>query len=313
LIQFAENRPVSHAAIFLGPENRRADFAHTTRHNQTQPAARKAGLRDRLRGNPGPYDRTVTAFRHVDVLSRDADSEGIIDRVNHYVNPATTKYAYLNLVVLMAPTLLRSYRQYLSGGRVPSRSLGYFLEKASNTLLGFFDVNQRDREFKLQQAKCTLTCSEFVYRCYAEGGLEIEVVDPLEKWKSRRAAEPRTAGLENVDGLDQVELHTGITSLLGQGAVRGGPRGPSPRTTTEDLATRTAKALGDLMSHNLNLSKYDGQTVRGRNLSSEIIDRNAVADLVTPRDLWSSPSLKVCSILHRPPDVNADSNLDAAH
>jgi hypothetical protein len=321
LIQFAENRPVSHAAIYLGGSNRLAKFAQTTRHSSDKPAARKDNLRERLRVNPGPYDRTVTALRHVDVLSDRANTRGIIDRVGHYIDAANTRYAYLNLGVVMAPSLFRSYNQYLSGGRVPSRTLSYLLEKASNTLLGLFDVAHRDQEFRLQETKCTLTCSEFVYRCYAESGsgLEIEVVDPLEKWRStRRAAEARTGALGHMNGLDLVELHSGITSLLEQGAVRGGPRGQevAERTArTEVLVSRSVGTLDELMSHNLNLSKYDGvETVRGRaNTRAQIIGGRVIPDLVTPRDLWSSPSLKVCSILHRPPDSDMDSNLDGVH
>jgi hypothetical protein len=322
LIQFAENRPVSHAAIYLGGSDRLAEFAHTTKHTQVEPAARKARLRARLRVNPGPYDRTVTALRHVDVLSGSADTQGIIDRVDHYVDAANTRYAYLNLIVLMAPSLLRSYNQYLSGGRVPSRTLGHFLEKASNTLLGLFDVAHRDREFRLQEAKCTLTCSEFVYRCYAESGsgLEIDVADPLERWKSKpRAAEAPAAALGHMDGLGLVELHSGITSMLEQGAVRSGHGGheAEQRATRRELASRTVGALGELMTHNLKMSKYDKvETVRGNartRACAQIVGGRVIPDLVTPRDLWSSPSLKVCSILHRPPDSDVDTKLDDLH
>ena len=266
LIQFAENRPVSHAAIYLG--DKIFEFAHTTKHTRTQPAARKQRLRPRLQTTPGPFDRTVTALRHVDVISGHG-TDGIIERVQDYIDPANTKYAYLNLVTLMAPSLLRSYDLYLSGGRVMSRTLEFLLQRAADTLLGLFGLTHRDAEFKLQKQKTTLTCSEFVYRCYTEsrGGLEIEIVSPLEGWKSgSRAAGVRSAVVGGVAGLDLVELHPGITALLEPPVVRGSRAAVDTdlEATSQELATRTVEALGELMSHNFALSKYDQvETVRG--------------------------------------------------
>ncbi|MBV8462575.1 MAG: CHAT domain-containing protein, partial [Acidimicrobiales bacterium] len=295
LIQFAENRPVSHAAIYLG----KGVFAQTTKHSKTQPAARKQPLRSRLKTRPGPYDRTVTALRHVDVLAG-ADATAVLTRVDYYVDPANTKYAYLNLVALMAPSLLRSYKLYLSGGRVMSRSLGFLLQRAANTLLGVFNLTHRNAELEVQKGKRTLTCSEFVYRCYTESGsgLGIEVVDPLVKWKSgRRVARARSAAPGDVDGLDLVELHAGITSMLPPANDRDGADGQSEEEqldANQELALRTVDALGALLAHNLELSKYDRvETVRGvatPRALAEVVGRNVVADLVTPRDLWSSPS-----------------------
>ncbi len=330
LIQFAENRPVSHAALYLGPGDRSADLAQVTKHTPTQPAARTGSLRARLRGDPGPYDRTVTALRHHDVASGDVDPKAVLARVDSYVDRGNTKYAYLSLVTLMAPSLFRSYEHYFAGGRLATRGLGSLLTLTSRSLLALFDPGNADPDMQLHTGKRTLTCSEFVYRCYQEAGAEITVDAPLNRWKSAtRAGRAVGGGAERadalgvVDGVDVIQFHESLTSAISVPVTRGTrSRVAKDATERQELAQRSADLIRALIAHNTELSKYsaeDGGPVRGgtrrrrKGPFSGIAPRAVVADNVTPRDLWSSPSLKVCSVLHRPPMADSDSGLDFPH
>ncbi len=116
LIKFAENRPVSHCALYLGD----GTFAHVGRHKPGKtrkdppsvPAARTDSLTEWLKSPPGPYDRTVTALRHIDV-SRASDTDGVAGRALEYVDPRNSTYNYLSLIALMVPSLLRTYKHFL--------------------------------------------------------------------------------------------------------------------------------------------------------------------------------------------------------
>jgi hypothetical protein len=330
LIQFAENRPVSHAALYLGPGNSSADFAQVTRHTRTQPAARTGSLRARLRGSPGPYDRTITALRHTDVASGTVDPNAILARVERYVDPANTKYAYFSLVKLMPPSLFRSYEHYFASGRIAMRGLGSLLTLMSKYLLAIFDPGNADPDMQFRAGKQTLTCSEFVYRCYKEAGAEIEVDGPLNRWKAATRA-TRAVGdagvadtLGVIDGVNVIQFHESLTSAISVPAVRTSrTRAVGDATELQDLALRSAELTRSLIAHNTELSKYSaddggvplrsGTRRRAGGPFRSVAPRSVVADSVTPRDLWSSPSLKVCSVLHRPPCADSDSRLDFPH
>ncbi len=68
------------------------------------------------------------------------------------------------------------------------------------------------------------------------------------------------------------------------------------------MAVLAGKTLLDMVWTNRGLSKYDPEA--GTAHKGDVF-----ADMVTPRDLWSSPSLRAVAVLHRPPSTS-DTDLD---
>ena len=338
LVKFAENRPVNHCALYLGA----GEFADVGRHIPDpervglpiKPAARTERLVDWLAILPGPHDRTVTALRHGNVKSP-SDASTIVARARTYIDPLDTTYNYVSLISLMVPSLLRTYKSYFkdqgalklvaSSMRAVSRSLVDVMEKSAS------QTGTHAR---------TLTCSEFVYRCFdeAEGGFRLEVTEPLGRWPdpsnlrkhdSPQAgiagltpdldprigegdtgdAEDRAVGemgeFPTVDGAGLVVFDDSFREdVLGtadespgffdEGEDRDLSAGLGFSGTRWDLARLAGKTIIDMIRNNKALAKYDEAAGR--------MSKGAVfADLVTPRDLWSSPSLSAVAVLHRPP------------
>jgi len=258
------------------------------------------------------------------------DAQAIVDRAATYIAPGNTKYAYLSLVTLMPTSLFRSYQHYYESGRIVTQGLGSFLKLLSN-LVDLLDPRTADSEMKVRRGKQTLTCSEFVYRCYKESGTNIEVARALNDWNSpTRAAvavgEPDIADtLGVVDGVNLIQFHESLVSAVTATRSGGSRAVRDQEAELKELALRSAEVTRAVISHNSALGKYgdadDGaephvrddtdRSIRSR--FSRTTPGTVVADNVTPRDLWSSPSLKVCSVLHRPPNTDSDFKLDFSH
>jgi hypothetical protein len=341
LIKFAENRPVNHCAIYLGS----GEFAHVGRHipdpkrvgPPLKPAARTERLADWLAVQPGPHDRTVTALRHANVKSP-SDASNVVARARSYIDPRDTTYNYLSLVSLMVPSLLRTYKSYLKD-QGAMRLVAGSMRAVSRSLV---DVMEQGA-IRADGARArTLTCSEFVYRCFdeAEGGFGLEVTEPLGRWPdpsnlvqdnssesgiARLAPEP---GISSDDGgaadslaiddraLGETNGHPivdGAGLVVFDDSFRADVLGPTDETLTSldrgaeegttalgltgtrwDLAMLAGKVIMDMIWHNKALAKYDQEAGR-------VSPGTVFADLVTPRDLWSSPSLSAAAVLHRPP------------
>ncbi|HXX91151.1 MAG TPA: hypothetical protein VEI83_13115 [Acidimicrobiales bacterium] len=366
LIKFAENRPANHAGIYLGHN----EFAHVGRHVRgarrggppVKPAARTERLDAWLAPPPGPYDRTVTALRHPRLAARATDADRVIQRTLAYTNPRDTTYDYVSLLALMVPSLLRTYKGYLKDKRTLRLVLGT-MRAASRAIVDVIGKEGPSRDGR------SLTCSEFVYRCFDEAGpaYRIEVLEPLGSWpdpatlrspasattKDGRRRRPRTAGGgAGTAGVDVPPVPTTVAAggatvvrgadlvLFGDSfradilgpmpvgdeaaavapplapktvaratAVPGGAAGPAggrearAAGTSRDLALVAAQVVLDMLWTNRWLGKYD-DAVDGASRG------DVLPDLVTPRDLWSSPSLSAVAVLHRPPDPAVDTGLD---
>ncbi len=355
LIKFAENRPANHCALFLGE----GKFAHVGRHIPAldgkglpvKPAARIEDLTAWLSVLP-PHDRTVTALRHPMITSA-KDATPVIERANFYAGPADTLYNYVSLMGLMVPSLLRTYKNSL--GTQGAMGLAVTTMKAFSQSL--VQVLMEDADRTGRTGSRTLTCSEFIYRCFDEGDkkLTLDVTDPLGRWPDPqqllRPADPPPPGPANpgpfpfdlgpgfglgnggpnwsgvvyvrapdadggsqeVDGEGVVDFHGSFkTDVLGPVSITVGEPElwenfqsvsvqaaflDSPRF---DLAKVAAKAIVDMIKGNRDIKKYD-EAVRSAS-KGEVF-----ADLVTPRDLWASPTLHAAAVLHRPPsDLDVD-------
>jgi hypothetical protein len=322
LIKLAENRPVNHSAVYLGGDRYAHVRGHTGAPNRAdppiEPAARQEILSERLEGNPGPYDRTVTAFRHVRVLSGEADEHAVVEKAESYVKANDTEYCYLSLFGLMIPSLFRTFATLLKDAQ------GGGLVRAVVRMYAQSLVNNMPT---VEDSKKSLTCSEFVYLCYkeAESSLSIEVPGSLVRWpisandlrqldmlraatpstrrntRGRGPAAPSRSLGDDLVGLvtfhESVQTGLIVESMPGS-ATRGPMKSPGARAVALDCATLGMRAFRDVVAHNLGLSKYD-----------KIVPGEIISDAVTPRDLWSSPSLQAVAVLHRPPDPT-DSGLD---
>jgi hypothetical protein len=317
LIKFAENRPVSHAALYLGGDL----YAQTVRHTKDKPAARVESLSERLNSATGPYDRTVTALRHRDIMSGDCDPSAVLEQSAMFTDPADTTYCFVTLARLMVPEIFRTYKLYFNGKTLLARRVGSVLETLSRSLLANFEGPTADESEQI--GKRSLTCSEFVYRCYAQAAVnvEIEIVDPLVRWSSKQPVRKRSntgdrrtmgsdaAGFPGlapavVNGVDLLSFHDSLDLEGKSDADNRRARGFQSSSTHRQIASDACTAFAALIADNVALSKY------GRKGTLEnVIPGNVIADAVTPRDLWSSPSLVATAVLHRPPSPS-DSGLD---
>ena len=309
-----------------------------------KPAARIEHLDAWLNTSSGPYDRTVTALRHLKIRGA-SDATPVINRAKSYTDPKDITYNYVSLIALMVPSLFRTYKNYF-GDSGAMRLVASALRSVSRSLI---DVLEDDAGPRRDARALTLTCSEFVYRCFdeADGELRLKVADPLGRWPdptglkrpSRGRAAARGAGAADgptittrrvgsgagqlvVDGGDLVVFNDSFRAdFLGSSPPdspsrsRGRPAPSAPVAkiagtvaearidgTRWDLGMLAGKTILDMIRNNRNLSKYDEAT-----RTSQAGD--VFADLVTPRDLWSSSSLTAVAVLHRPPGPG-DNNLD---
>jgi hypothetical protein len=210
----------------------------------------------------------------------------------------------------------------------------------------------------------TLTCSEFVYRCFDEANesMKLAVARPLGRWPDPArlqseassdvgiGAGPGETGETGhvvetasqagsdvvVDGEGLVDFDQSFRpALLGpyfrpSSSAGSQPYGAFPAdvggsitTASEetpdseliaasqlmtaglkiDMATMTGKVIVRLIRVNKQRKKYDQAASR---------KGDPLADLITPRDLWSSGSLSTIAVLHRPPS-SSEEGLDQAH
>ena len=136
----------------------------------------------------------------------------------------------------------------------------------------------------------SLTCSEFVYRCFTEfsSPYAIEVVNPLCRWK--RPKRLRSGGQDTDLGADlfALELNPAFSAVLDieEPAARVLRGDPSLSSAVQGASVRLIK----------NLCRYNLQKDHTKPPESGV-----VASFVTPVDLWSSPSFSARTVLVRSP------------
>lgn len=310
LIQFVENRPVNHTALYL----EKGKCVHVTVHEPGEPAARKLDLHLRFRDHPGPYDRTVTAFRHTDVITKGASTKKVVERAEEYLTTIGTKYANLSLIAMLPGCLRRSYKAHLAGGRVP-QTLGRLLQLVSALTLSLVSGGSRVPDARVQRGKIGLTCSAFVYRCYAESGagLNVQITDPLRPWGSgRRLGSPGGAGTRAAGGTPTIEEQYGVVDgvdLIGFDAslrsMLEGPSGPASGTRAatgtvngESASARTESGeFGDLVPEYLDDAGLSSLYTSAHDLAvceaqfdQELISHNNALEGYGPRVRGGSPA-----------------------
>jgi hypothetical protein len=315
LIKFAENRPINHCAIFLGDDEIAQARAHVPAPDPHAPplvgSAQKADLRELLNSRPGIHYRTVTALRHVGAPTDPRGAQAVVKRAKQYIDSGRTKYNYLSLILLMVPSLYRTYKSYFKSPKTTQR-VAELMETIGQALL---DAYEKDlyKPSKYPGMK-TLTCSEFVYRCFTEALPEyaLKLTDPLGDWEVdeseldeayKAAVVARSSGLRMaapsdgaasghvaVSGYGLVKfnacLRTGLASSSGTGTVM-------TRGVKLDLAKIAGEAVLDVLLQNIGLKKYHKKP--------GVKKGEVIPEYVTPRDLWSSPSVNAVSVFHRPP------------
>jgi hypothetical protein len=304
LIQLAENRPVSHAGLYLGE----GKFAQVARESRSHPAAARIEDLDERLGLP--YDRTATALRHIDVVNG-AAPDAVVKRAHDYTDPEDTTYAYLSLISLMVPALFRTYEEYFDAGSSASQRIGSVLETLSQAMLTVFEPETAIAAQPAGAGKKTLTCSEFVYRCFLEADRPMPVLlkdplfahcpappsprpDPGDRLGFAAVVDRGESGDFGGDlgeGALILTLHRSLTRALGDGAAGSGTDGASDG----DSAHVTGEASGG--ATDAGLSDWDREI---RELLGS--DRTGISESVLRRDdlplgsILVEPSLDVFEV-----------------
>jgi hypothetical protein len=307
LIKLALNRPVNHSAIFVGDKR----YADANERPPGQPTVCTNDIRSLLRSRS---IRTVTALRHKEVLAGRLDATSVIEQVNTFINAKDTTFSYMSLAILAVPQLSRIYKELVGDDGAVRRVMGTILETASASLMSAIA--------ELGTASA-LTCSEFVYRCYsgADARLSIEFNHLPVSWGSGEHREQEAgesdelgaalgdeiiaqggSGLDDsgiIDGIDLVAFHddeADIEQGLGEAEMPGAEGDLGQALGVDAGIVKVARtAFNAYIARNLRQEKY------GDPENPDIDPGKPIPDAVTPGDLWGSPSLVACSVLHRPP------------
>jgi hypothetical protein len=271
LVQWGDNRPVGHCGVWFGDgiyEATRKD-AEVSGVFHT-PFEELLGLRVRDgRGDSVGLVRTVTAMRHKEIT---ADHVGLIRQFLE--DRSGVDFAVQEMVLLTPFAVERAY-----GGGAASIELVDALVRVSK-LYARTALRGRggdDRVF----------CSELVYRSFAHAGLPMEIVDPLfERFAAGR----------------------------GGGRREGGRRGDDPAPETlDDVLEDYRDFFEDAVTAEPRPDEVWAVEVAGDGRRGGPDDRRGwlrpagprremeLADMITPGDFWSSPSLKPVAVLHRLP------------
>ncbi len=306
LIKFGENRPVNHSGLFIG----HGQFAEATSHSPTN-AVRANDLEDFLDSR---RQRTSTAFRHVGATVADAARiDAVVDRANAYTN-SKTSYAYRSLYRLILPSLYRSYRPRGPATESTKKNEHWLsvLGALANSSLSIWGGGDPETGVVEPADGVGFTCSEFVYRCFVEEPddakrLDLEVIEPLSRLPDimKNMMTFRGSASVGVDefGAEDLVFHESLSGdepPMFQAAFRG-PAAPGPSSAWSVFADIARTAIkSSVKTKWLKLIHRDpGQASPGV----------VVPDTVTPRDLWSSPSLQAVAVFHRPPSP-LDTDLD---
>ncbi|HTT88313.1 MAG TPA: hypothetical protein VMF65_02085 [Acidimicrobiales bacterium] len=279
LIKFADNSPINHCAIYIGDDY----FAHVTHHLKGEPTVQEVKIYERLDER---CDYSVTAL-HYGPAPGNPDAAAIAIANSEKLRHEVEEYAYLSLLALVFPAFVRSYgwmaraiKPLASGLDVMSRAFLRSMGEEAVTL---------DFSSELAGRK-SVTCSEFVYRCFSENSspYPVAVINPLCRWK--RPRQFRSGGLDEDLGIDVFDLefnplfaespHEDMPSAQ---ALRGDP------SLTDEIKQASVELMKDLCRYNVKKDR------------TRPPEAGVVASFVTPVDLWSSPSFSARAVLVRRP------------
>jgi hypothetical protein len=217
LVQWGDRVPANHASLVLDRER----LIEANRVDDEHPhAVRTVSISDRLRVTGV---RTITALRHQRVVdagrSGDALVQPVLDRALSQLNDG--EFSYLQIVALAPACLRRNYPNDFKGGGLLTQVMDILLQRLALLLEPVVSRPDPSR----------LTCSEYVYRCFAEaagGELPIIINGPVgeaQSWPAWMTPE-------------QIALFTALyESLGGKGGSLPGALGvdPAESATPGDL------------------------------------------------------------------------------
>lgn len=163
LVQWADGAPANHVSLVL--DETYLIEANRTRGQPNAPAVQRRQVGEHL---DLPRVRTVTAVRHVDVLSGSRNTDDVIRLALDQEGGG--KFAYLQLVALGPKALQRTY-----GSAQSEHGLLYRI--ALLILQAFEEFTKRAESGGRQIPR--VSCSEFPYRCFTEAGFDVHIRDPL--------------------------------------------------------------------------------------------------------------------------------------
>jgi hypothetical protein len=260
LVQWADNAPVNHVSLVLDQD--RLIEANKTHDNPTAPAVRTIPMVGRL-----TYEdvRMVTALRHEAVDLGVRDARAALEEARRQEGKGD--FAYTDLAALAPWALRRSYGHL---GK-PDRILHTAVKLAMDT---FHRANSRPGS---DGGQVSVSCSEFVYLCYAKAGL-----DPL--------TPPPTPAVVTANEVT-VPVVVADAGQLGH---------PSSAVADQHLAAEAAAgaAIGEWAETSWRAQAAQVTAAVGG--PPGLHDR-VVADCVTPGDLWGSDRLVLVATLCKPP------------
>lgn len=204
LIQWADRASADHAALVTGPDT----FTEANLPGENGNVITDASLSSVL----GEVDvRGMTALRP----ALDEATRARLIEVVEVFRGVGARFDVLGIAWLAPAALMRSYgpAELEALGGTGDRVLMWVLQQAARAALR-----------RIGKDRHSLTCSEFVYRCLTEAGLDIEVPGPLHEVVSLWPDEVLDADADNWAAL---EAHNeaagwpvGLPQSLGQGGVR---------------------------------------------------------------------------------------------
>ena len=245
----------------------------------------------------------MTALRHGDAQAQPDAGPAIATQAGEMSQDPST-YSYLDLITLILPSFFRSYDRYLRASGGMSNRFAGALESFVPAVLSVLEADGASGAsfsggpaLPIPPTAVSLTCSEFVYRCFQRAGHPIEVAEPLATWSGRWS---RSRDINDPSG-GIIDFHEAL--LREDEPSRSGPieRGVM-NMSRRDLARRACRVLFAMVQHNLARDKYEPSTASA----------GALPDAVTPRDLWCSRSLRAHAVFHLPPG-ELDADLDEPH
>jgi len=161
LIQWADSAPVNHTGIVVDE----GQFVMANRPEGTEAAVASHALLDTLAKE---QVRSVVALRHQRLRDDEHLRDAVLHRVDYYIANAPT-FSAIDLGMLAPAALSRSYRGARSHARWPG--IAKFLWLAG--VFGPAWLRAVPPEARV------LVCSELVFRCFVESGVDVEILEPF--------------------------------------------------------------------------------------------------------------------------------------
>lgn len=244
LVQWADECPANHVALVTRD-------GKAIEANKTVPAVKEVDIDSYL---CNLAIRTTTVFRHTALADGNSPMiDAVISRAMQ--DKDRTHYAYLDVTPVGLLAADRMYGQELR-------------DQLRWTFAPIMNLIAHQVRGCVQPNTATLTCSEFVYRCFTEavGGLPIEILDPLLTYGSD----------DGVRGIGPLGRYLSYVD----------PAGPEL-----ERPSQVQELWGDILAHDVN-----------RKIKPTGNPGDPVPDAVSPGDLWRSSSLTPIAALHRPPE-----------